>query len=388
VGFKILLNHGIGEILRDPIFSNGITKALSEIKHFRYFDDEQIIGMFKEIALTDADSACSDLLNRRKLVHFASYRNLSRSSNDDKVKKAAKECAPRAVLSKETVVRADPTEKDLEMIRVLAKNHQGRRELIDMPPDSINLYRNYFNERKLHIYTTAASWVAKQTQVVHGGEPKKGYLISALGIPCCGKSTVMRHLAANLGAQYFREPEEIKWPTAVLKREEFGYLTAITWFRSMRVPHLFQADLARREGKVAVVDSYYDKVMHYYLGKEAMRWLIPNSDPYFLLCQELARIDEDRLPNVDLLVLFRVEESDWMKFIDTRSRDLDNNEEFRNSFAMQEYFFEAARELAKKRNIKIHEFNRRFETGPTPIQDAASQLYREIRAHLPDHLKF
>src|SRR5262249_34852164 len=123
----------------------------------------------------------------------------------------------------------------------------------------------------------AGDQIENQIQSAHPGQ-----FVAFMGLPGCGKTTIASRLAGLIAcAALFWHPEELAWPTALSRRQEYGYLSAITCFRSMRVPHLFMAHAIRGEGGVAIVDSYYDKLLSRYITHDLMDWLIPKSDPYF-----------------------------------------------------------------------------------------------------------
>ena len=91
-----------------------------------------------------------------------------------------------------------------------------------------------------------------------------GYLIAGVGLPASGKSTLLRALAEKNRWECYAEPEENEWASAVDGRHLSGIFTALTWFRSTRVPNLYAANLRRKAGEVVIVDSFYDKLMHHY----------------------------------------------------------------------------------------------------------------------------
>ena len=104
-----------------------------------------------------------------------------------------------------------------------------------------------------------------------------GLMICATGIPGSGKSSVFQELKYLFQTGVlFSEPEEddsfTPWPRAVSDREKYGYFGAISWFRSMRVPILYDAKQAAQEGKTSLVDFYYDKLLYNYLGREGLDW--------------------------------------------------------------------------------------------------------------------
>ncbi len=198
-----------------------------------------------------------------------------------------------------------------------------------------------------------------------------------MGLPGCGKSTVFRELGRLHGLKVFCEPEEEIWPDAVHKREKCGPFTAISWFRSQRVPDLFEADAIRRDGHFVLVDSYYDKLLRYYLGKDGMEWLIALNDPYFELTLEMAELDYEHLPGADVLVFFELDEITWHHFIEGRNRALDRHEGLRSSFGTQKYLRSAAEEYASETGSVLIIFEQKLSTHV--------QAARELSIALAQH---
>lgn len=169
-----------------------------------------------------------------------------------------------------------------------------------------------------------------------------GLLISAMGIPGSGKSSVFRLLAQLLktNAAFF-EPEEddefTPWPKAVSARDIYGYFGSITWFRSMRVPLLFDAARASANGEIALIDSYYDKLLYNYLGQNGLDWFYPKNDKYYSILQQLAEYDYNYLPFADLIVFFSIDRPLWDKRRIRRGRNMDHERAFESQcFSLQE----------------------------------------------------
>jgi thymidylate kinase len=202
-----------------------------------------------------------------------------------------------------------------------------------------------------------------------------GKLIVAVGLPCSGKSSVMGALGSMINAQVFLEPEEKEWGKAVLQWEQCCHFTGLMWFRSARVPLLREADRVRASGGIALVDSYYDKLIAHYLARPGMEWLLSPNDPYFELAMGVARTDWRILPDADCIVTFEVEPADWRAMLARRNRALDRDEAFSKSYETQRYFIEAAMQLAAERNIRIVHFRQTFGT----VEDAAERLLAALR---------
>jgi len=202
-----------------------------------------------------------------------------------------------------------------------------------------------------------------------------GKLIVAVGLPCSGKSSVMGALGSMINAQVFLEPEEHEWGKAVLQWDQCCHFTGLMWFRSARVPLLREADRIRTAGGIALVDSYYDKLIAHYLARPGMEWLLSPSDPYFELAMGIARTDWRVLPDADCIVTFEVGREDWRRMLALRNRALDRDEAFSKSYETQRYFIEAALQLAVERNLRIVPFQQAFGS----VQHAAERLLVALR---------
>jgi HD superfamily phosphohydrolase len=376
-GFKLLLASALEEILQEPTTRRDVATALSDLSRLPMLHDYTMWARFTDYALSERDSAAHDLISRRKVRFFRQFLDPTAAAVKESKAELRADHPRLRIIHHETRLRADLTGDDADPIRVLIRTDSGQR-IKDLQEFGGFEGRRY-QLRIVNMFGINAGWA--RTQPI---EPQEnGYLICGAGLPCTGKSSVLRHLAGRLGARYFREPEEARWPEAVTRRDEMGFFTALSWFRSVRVQNLINADDARNHNDVAVVDSYYDKMIHCYLGKPAVEWLLPTSDPYFDAFSEVARLDYERLPRADLLVVFRVSEDDWKQFLRIRHRALDQDEQFLQSFESQEYFIGAARQLEKDQGIKVHVFDRRFIDSATPTEDAADQLLKELSSDIP-----
>jgi thymidylate kinase len=205
----------------------------------------------------------------------------------------------------------------------------------------------------------------------------KGLFVTALGLPCTGKTTIMKTLGKLLHWNVFVEPEEEEWTDAVMQRDICGHFTGLMWFRSARVPNIFKARLLADQQEKVILDSYYDKALHYYLGKKGMEWLIHPEDPYFHLASQIAKSDWDMLPDADCIISIDVEYDDWLKLLNIRNRELDNHSEFLKSFHTKEYFIEAAEQLSKEKGIKHIRFKQTLSSPESQALQLKKQLIQE-----------
>ena len=189
---------------------------------------------------------------------------------------------------------------------------------------------------------------------LESSERSQGLLVAFMGLPGSGKSRIASMLSMRFeGSVLFQEPEEPEWPDAVLRRHESGYFAALSWFRSMRVPQLFEADRLRRSGTIAIVDSYYDKLIARYINDEKMGWLIPADDPYFAAACTVAELDWVYLPDADAIVFLEVTQDQWQMLLEQRKRDIDREKLFLESFSTQDIFRKAAEDFAAERGAAL-----------------------------------
>jgi thymidylate kinase len=194
-----------------------------------------------------------------------------------------------------------------------------------------------------------------------------GKIIAGMGLPGAGKSTVFAALAEvlvqkGMAVVLRREPEEPQWPAAVTERDTSGHITALTWFRSQRVPGLFQAAAARNRGDIGLVDSYYDKLIHLYFEKPGLEWLMKPDDPYRDAYRELIAIDHDRLPDADCVVSLTVELERWRELVRGRGRELDRKANLLETFETQAAFLQATEDYCRNKNIPCILFENKFAT--------------------------
>lgn len=209
-----------------------------------------------------------------------------------------------------------------------------------------------------------------------------GTLIAGMGLPGSGKSSVLGALADLLIRQkilttIYREPEEAEWPEAVSNRSVCGHITALTWFRSVRVPMLYQAKADKESGKLAIIDSYYDKLVHLYINKPEFCWLIPPDDAYRPAYEQLAEIDFQSLPDANCVVTFFVEQSRWERLVRGRGRALDRQSKILDSYGMLQPLKDAANTYCKEKEIPHIIFDNNHET----LAEAAECLLIELRNH-------
>jgi|GEM_PF-1226505 len=204
-----------------------------------------------------------------------------------------------------------------------------------------------------------------------------GKLIAFMGLPCAGKSSVAKALGSLCNLPVFLEPEEDQWTDAVRLRDMSGYLTTITWFRSVRVPKLYQADKNRKMGQSSIVDSYYDKLLAYYLGKPGIEWLMQPEDPYFQVMQDLAELDLQRLPDADCVVALEVNQADWQTLLAKRNRNFDRSANLADTHVTQAYFIDAAIAFAARTGATLIHHKQTVSSPETAAQAILAQLIQE-----------
>src|SRR4051794_38563471 len=116
---------------------------------------------------------------------------------------------------------------------------------------------------------------------------------------------------------------------------------------------LLEAQKLSESGEVVLIDTYYDKLLYYYLDKYCMRWLISPSDLYFEPMKRIAEIDKDVLPDADIVVFFKINnQHDWLEFLKVRNRPIDQDEDFMKNFETQKFLLEATQKLCAEKGIE------------------------------------
>ncbi|MEX1029944.1 MAG: hypothetical protein WDZ91_07850 [Paenibacillaceae bacterium] len=192
---------------------------------------------------------------------------------------------------------------------------------------------------------------------------ESGLFLVSLGLPCCGKSTVMSELGKLIGIDVFLEPEEPEWGQAVMERDICGHFTGLMWFRSVRVPMLYQAQQLVKSGKSVITDTYYDKVLHHYIGKPGMEWLIDPKDKFFEVAKQIAELDWLSLPLPTCVITFEIDYDIWLTLLKKRNRQLDKNEAFLKSFHTQNYFIDAGIRLAEQFGVEHIHFHPKLSSA-------------------------
>ena len=204
-------------------------------------------------------------------------------------------------------------------------------------------------------------------------EPR-GLVIAGVGVPGVGKSTLLAALAQRHGWQRFAEPEEARWPQAARDHSLAGVFTALTWFRAMRVMNLYAAAQAREAGQIAMIDSYYDKLMTYYIKEPQMDWLVSPDDPYYELLFQMALTDHFYLPTADVIILFTATFEDWERCILSRQRQLDIERVFPHAFPFQDHLRRAVRQESAWNGSRVVVFENRFGSIVRAVEDLAVQV--------------
>ncbi len=188
-----------------------------------------------------------------------------------------------------------------------------------------------------------------------------GKLVVFAGISGSGKSTLAKELGKIVQAQVFSETEECDWPEWIRSPHPYSEFSSYVTFRALRLEALWEAKRIADSGQVAIVDSYYDKITSYYLGKPGMEWLISPSDPYYPVVEQLTALDTKNLPDADLIVLLDVDVDTWLQLLHSRGRFRDRIDGFQDSYAVyRAYLWEAVEKLRLEKNIPVIVYHPKF----------------------------
>jgi thymidylate kinase len=217
---------------------------------------------------------------------------------------------------------------------------------------------------------------------------KRGLLIAGAGLPGIGKSTLLQALAHKNQWHRLAEPEEALWPAAARDHTHAGVFTALTWFRAMRVSNLYAAERLRQQGHIALIDSYYDKLMTYYFDAPGMEWLMVRDDPYYETVKQIALIDHHQLPRADMIVLFTATFASWEQCILSRRRHLDVQRVFPDAFPFQEHLRRAVQLESEQSGCRVLCFENQFGSIEQSAERLDALLQTTLRAaDLADEMK-
>lgn len=202
-------------------------------------------------------------------------------------------------------------------------------------------------------------------------------IVSLLGLPGAGKSTLARALGEVLGALVLAEPEESAWPHFVKHPHRYGDFTRLSWFRAQRVPLYYEAAKVRDGGGRAVLDSYYDKLCAGWLGKPGLEWLMQPDDPYFSLAMGVAKVDEALLPAADVVVVLEISEQMWLSQIRDRGRVIDRHDPFLRSHHTQAVFVATALERSPLHGTAVVRHTR---MPAAPLEEASEVAQKILEA--------
>ncbi|GAD61798.1 hypothetical protein, partial [Aquipseudomonas alcaligenes] len=188
-------------------------------------------------------------------------------------------------------------------------------------------------------------------------------------------------LGRLINAEVHLEPEESAWPELVRERATVGAFTALTWFRTVRVPQLFKANETRKSGRLSVIDSYYDILIACYLGDDSFEWLLSRDDPYFPTAHAMVQADWKNLPKADLLIFLRLDEKTWHEFMDRRDRDFDRTAELTKHFEMQAKMEQACRKAAEDHGTRLIIINQTSATPEITARKVAASIGIAICPH-------
>jgi thymidylate kinase len=241
------------------------------------------------------------------------------------------------------------------------------------------------NESSHEFYCCAES-EAKQNFFYEKIELKRPTIISFVGIPGSGKSTITKRLGNILNICAYLEPEESEYPEDIKKKflrikETGAALEVYKHFRDIRVKNLLSAEKTKNEGKSSVIDCFYDKIMIDILGKSETDYFVDSKGDDFEKILKIAKEDSLSLPRVDFLFFLRLNDKELHDhFLKERGRKLDVSSEI---YQAQEVFLRASKDCSQ-RNQTIFVVINQSRSIETIIQQIIFFLEKEKIIKLPE----
>lgn len=177
-------------------------------------------------------------------------------------------------------------------------------------------------------------------------------LLTFIGIPASGKSTIAKHLNASIAnSQVFLELPEDQYPEKIKQafenREHFGYKDIYHYFRSIHLYHLYAAQLRKYSNLSSIVDCYFDKILFSLLEKRRIDYFINSNHRDFPEILNYTSHDAQTIPKADVVVFLKITQKLHNTFLKKRNRHADMGPPI---FDTQEAFLEATLEYAAREN--------------------------------------
>lgn len=206
-------------------------------------------------------------------------------------------------------------------------------------------------------------------------------IISFLGLPGSGKSTIAKKLHQNFPSNLYLEKEETDYPEKVLycfRNQDIknSSLYYFNYFRKQRLQGLYLAQKNKLNGQSSIIDSYYDKIFAKLFGHPGMDYLINSKHEDFPKIATIAENDYLNLPNPDFLFFFKLSNKELYKtFLNSRKRETEVNDCI---FSLQDHFIKAVIEYGEKNSVITYIIDQEFSL------DSLSTI-QKITKCLDDH---
>lgn len=188
-----------------------------------------------------------------------------------------------------------------------------------------------------------------------------GVVIAFAGLSGSGKTTMAKTLSALHPYHCLIEPEESDWPDVIRRRDVFDNFAMWMGFRQLWLPFQYEAQRLRNLNQIAILDSYFIKIIGYELDEEGLEWLFLKDDPYYAVYRQICQLDIEHLPDPDCIILFDIPYHTWIKLLASRTRDWDKTPGFLESYQQTRDAIEkAVKRLCYERNIKLIRFQPEF----------------------------
>jgi len=151
VGFKWLLNNSISEIFKIKKNADFIKESLLNIDLMKNLTDTFFWECFREYALKNKNSACSDLINRTKLVHVKSIENVLDFEKEDRAKDLHKQFK-EDIIYHEASSKFSKITPTFSQIRVLEKDKFEKRHKLISLNGSTTFFKKFEDITVTHFY--------------------------------------------------------------------------------------------------------------------------------------------------------------------------------------------------------------------------------------------
>ncbi len=153
-GFDWLLRAAIDEVMVQDHVLDFVNKCLNDIQNFKHLTDSYFWEAFRQFAETQDESYSQCILERIKMPHIATRKNLSKEEEKHYLAFLSKEhnCSQTKLVSSSITARFTKIKDDFSGIKVLLTDHQFKTPTLRLISNTSQFFSKFTDEKITHFY--------------------------------------------------------------------------------------------------------------------------------------------------------------------------------------------------------------------------------------------